>query len=322
MAGLYDGKPTAISQPPTIAITSSSNSNPITITTSTPLPAEFFLTDFAGNPALPVVHISNHLVNTQANGIFVATPTGASTFTIPVAGTGVGIASGAVQPLYLQSAYNVPQDGDSDTSASIASWAQATGDRTQWLATRTGQFKLARREIFQHTNIGTTPWAHWPGGGVTAGVPVQLVGDGGAWGTAIGSAVASPTGGPGNVVFAIDGVVTGDYVNVRLVTTLAIDVTNMLALYSSIAPFSAFIPAWPADYGQVAGASAIGPAVSGSAVPVPISCEGVATNSAPHSGTLWVQPVLYPLANGSPVLNLNGDALLYIDIWRSTGMAQ
>lgn len=322
MAGLYDGKPGAITFPATLTIATASFSNPIVITTTTPLPAEFFLTDFAGNPAQPLVHIYDQTSNTPANGIWVATPTGPNTFTIPAAGISL-TGGGTVQPLYLESAYSVPQDGDPDTSASIASWAQATGDRTQWLAAHAvGQFKLARREIFQLQAIGVASWSHWAAGAVTIGNPVQLTGDTAAWGTSFGSAISTPSAGPGNTVFAIDGVVVGDYVSVKLVTSVVVPALHAITLYSSILPFGSF-PAWPADYGRVPGASAVCDAAgTGNATNRNITCEGIVTNSSSRTGVVWVQPVLWPLTNDSPAVALEGEALLTIDIYRPTGMPQ
>jgi hypothetical protein len=316
MSSNYSGKTGSIVLPTSLNITSSSNTNPITITTSTPLPAAFF------TGAAPLVHISGHLTNTQANNIWIATPTGPSTFTIPVAGTGVGVATGTVQPIYLDNIYTLPSDGDADNAASVSAWGQATGDRTQWLASRVGQFKLARREIFQHTNIGVTPWAHWPAGGLTIGVIQQWVGDAAAWGTAFGSSVASPSAGPGNVVFAIDGVVAGDYVSVKLVSCFITPALHALALYGTIKP-SGFAPSWPTDFGQVTAASVVVDAAgTGNATANTFVCEGVVTNSASQSGAVWIEPVIYPLTNDSPSLQLVGDALLTIDIWRPTGMPQ
>lgn len=67
-------------------IASSTNTNPITITVSGTLPTSFV-------SGVGVV-IAGHLVNTAANGSWTATKTGASTFTIPTTGNGVGAATG------------------------------------------------------------------------------------------------------------------------------------------------------------------------------------------------------------------------------------
>ncbi len=307
----YSGKTGSIALPTSISISSSTNTNPITITTSSPLPPAFF------TGAAPLVHISGHGVNTQANNIWIATPTGPSTFTIPVAGTGVG-SGGIVQPVYLDNGYTLPSDGDADNAASVSAWGQATGDRTQWLAARVGQFKLARREIFQlqATPGSVTPWAIWAAGAVTAGNPVLLIGQTAAWGTAFGTAVTLPSAGPGNVFFAMNGVVAGDYLSVKLRATCEFTNLQAIALYATIKPETGFIPSWPSDYTRVTGASSQGSATQD------LLCEGIITNFANQSGVVWVTPVLYPLTTSSPVLQLQGEALLTIDIWRPTGMPQ
>lgn len=87
-----------------VAIASSTNANPIVITTSTP----------HGLASLDVVTVNGHLVNTNANGTFssagtpitVLSPTSLS---IPVAGNGVGGATGTVSaPQQVINAPNFP----------------------------------------------------------------------------------------------------------------------------------------------------------------------------------------------------------------------
>lgn len=68
-----------------VAITSSTNANPIVVTT----PAHGYTT---GDTA----EILGHTVNTSANGGWIVTVLTTTTFSIPVAGVGVGGATGAV----------------------------------------------------------------------------------------------------------------------------------------------------------------------------------------------------------------------------------
>ncbi len=83
----------AITRGNPVAIASSTNANPIVITTSAA----------HGYSTGAVVEISGHLVNTNANGSFTATVTGSTTFSIPAVGSGVGAASGQVVKLPLDS---------------------------------------------------------------------------------------------------------------------------------------------------------------------------------------------------------------------------
>jgi hypothetical protein len=305
-----DGIPGNVTAAPAINIASSTNANPIQITVSGSLPADF-LTGV-------LVHVSGHSANVAANGVWVATVTGASTFTIPVASIGVaGGATGIVQPLNLTPFYQVPSDGDLDNNASISTWAQTTGDRTQFLAKSTGQFKLAHKEIFEHPDITGASWAHIAAAGLTSGTIAQLVSDGGTWGTLVGAVIVSPNTGGVPPVFALEGVVFGDLVVVRLDTTLNLvgAGAGRIALYGAISvPGPA--PAWPGAYAQVTGAS-MG-CTGGATVPVSL-CGGIPIGT---SGNLYVQPVFYPQTTGSQSMNLSGDALFHVDIWRSTGMPQ
>ena len=320
----YTGKTGSVATEAALAVTNASNTNPITITVSGSLPPEFYQSGgLGGSPAAPLVDISGVLGNLAANGIFVATPTGPSTFTIAVSGTGAYTGGGSVQALYLKQLYTVPSDGDNDNAASITPWAEATGDRTQWLASRTGQFKLARREIFQLTDatFNAVDWAIWPAGGVTIKTPQQWTNIPSSWGTTFGLAVSTPSG-SGAPVFAIAGVAVGDYVSARLQASFnTITGETALALYGTVvAP--GVVPAWPGGYFHMAGSAMLVNVGGGPAVTAPVTSEGVLTGSAVVSGVAWVQPVFISLASTNPALALQGDALMTIDIWRPTGMPQ
>lgn len=82
-----DSRP--VSLPATVNIASTTNTNPIQVMTSTPHGL------FTDGP----VTIAAHLVNTNANGTWSVTVTSPTTFTIPAAGNGVGVATGTVQSL-------------------------------------------------------------------------------------------------------------------------------------------------------------------------------------------------------------------------------
>ena len=84
---------TAISRASPIAISSSTNANPIVVTTA----AAHGLSTGA------VIVISGHAVNTAANGAWTATSVTSTTFSIPVVGNGVGTASGQVVKMPIDS---------------------------------------------------------------------------------------------------------------------------------------------------------------------------------------------------------------------------
>lgn len=83
----------AITRGAPFSIASSTNANPIVVTTSAA----------HGYSTGAVVEISGHAVNTAANGSWTATVLTTTTFSIPVVGNGVGTASGQVVKLPLDS---------------------------------------------------------------------------------------------------------------------------------------------------------------------------------------------------------------------------
>jgi hypothetical protein len=72
-----------------VNITSSTNANPIAVTTSS----------VHGLTNGDVVEIEGHLVNTNANGVWTVTVTNTTVFTIPKQGNGAGTASGTVMEM-------------------------------------------------------------------------------------------------------------------------------------------------------------------------------------------------------------------------------
>src|SRR5437016_3655959 len=129
MPSNYSGKPGNVTTDGPIVITGTTGNgvSPVTVTVSGSLPADFF------TGAGPKVDITDVQGNTAANGQWTATPTGASTFTIPQTGNGTYAGGGLVQGLYLKSLYTVPSDGDPDNAASIFPSLGTLGDRTQFL---------------------------------------------------------------------------------------------------------------------------------------------------------------------------------------------
>jgi len=141
-----------------MVVTAASNTNPVVVTVSGALPADF-LTGV-------IVDITGVLGNTAANGQFAATVTGASTFSIPIPGTGAYVSGGSVQPLNMSPFFQIPSDGDLDNEASIDNWAKATGDRTQFLVSKIGAYKLVSHDVLANISDGgavppqiATPWA-------------------------------------------------------------------------------------------------------------------------------------------------------------------
>jgi hypothetical protein len=83
----------AITMGAPISIASSTNANPIVVTTA----AAHGLSTGA------VVAIAGHLVNTAANGAWTATVLTSTTFSIPAVGVGIGVATGSVVKMPIDS---------------------------------------------------------------------------------------------------------------------------------------------------------------------------------------------------------------------------
>ena len=100
-----------------ITITSSTNANPIVITT----PAH-------GYTSGDVVEIVNHLVNTNANGTWVVTVLNTTTFSIPWPGNGVGGATGMVQKMETDTNLNFTVNSTVSTNVFSAVAGLAPGE--------------------------------------------------------------------------------------------------------------------------------------------------------------------------------------------------
>src|ERR1700690_4358457 len=126
MPAQYNGQPSLILPLTPVLISSSTNANPIVVQTS----AAHNLSN--GD----YVDIQNHQTNTAANGINAVTVVDGTHFSIPVAGVGVGGATGTAQPLSVGATMQIPVDGDSRSAASVVVPMSVLADRTAFLAKR------------------------------------------------------------------------------------------------------------------------------------------------------------------------------------------
>jgi hypothetical protein len=255
---------------------------------------------------------------TNVNRQWVATVTGGSTFTIPVASSGTYTSGGTVQALKLAPSYTYPSDGDADNQASILAWAKATGDRTQFLAGGVGVAKLAGRLVYSQSDIGnTTTWASrsvttvantWYSMGVSAGTLIANTDQAGC----LSSAGGQPP-------IAIDGWYPAlDCGRISMCTDALASATPMrFGLWYAVGPTGGALPAFPAAYNQIAYTSA-----HVSASPESINLEGLVPHTS-AGGTLYLLPAFYSLAVATGVtIGLIGDTCLIVECWRTTGMFQ
>jgi hypothetical protein len=327
MSTLYSGKPGAITTEAVLSVTGASNTNPITITVSGSLPADFYLVGTGGTPAAPLVDITGVTGNTAANGVNVATPTGASTFTIPVSGVGGGAYAGGgiCQPLYLKSEFTVPSDGDGATEASIDSLVKAAGDRSQFLASRTGVAKLAGRVAYSFTDATGLETA-WAAASVTAVAstwyPLALI-----LGRVLNVTGISEFGclsavsvQPPFRISGLAGVHDAVHVSLQTDSTAPGGATPVRfgLFYAVVAPGAA-APAF-ATYNPVAGCSRYTLGTGGAGI-APVTLEGWIPNGPP--GDLLIQPAVFSLAvTGAVTWALAGDSVFTVEVWRQTDMPQ
>lgn len=250
----YDGVPSAIGVESNMAVTGATNTSPtITITVSGSLPAEW--ANVTG--AKPRAKIINVLGNTAANGEWDCTPTGASTFTIPVAGNGAYTSGGTVAPRNMTPLYTYPSDGDADNQASILAWAKATGDRSQYLNAQIGYARLVQAPILaSFTDTGTSPPTPW----------------------AINSSQANSyqpmtTPAPGPLGWSISYIKSGDILDFYIETTLEV---NNSAASALTCPVSLAVGYGP--YGS-------------SASTVLVTLSGAKFGTTPGSGVAFRMPV-------------------------------
>jgi len=123
----------------TFSISSSTNTAPIQITTTTP----HDLTE--GDRVL----VTGHATNTAANGLWAVHVVDASNVQLyqtyggtASTGNGIGGASGTIRGIGLLPTYALPSDGDDITAASVNVGLEDHGDRTQYIVGQLGTAKI------------------------------------------------------------------------------------------------------------------------------------------------------------------------------------
>ena len=312
MSTSYKGLPANISGnlPAAVSISSSTNTNPISVFTTTP----------HGLSDGDYVDIQLHQVNVSANGINKVTVAGPSAFTIPVAGVGTGVSTGTVQPLPLGPSGPIPSDGDDEDAASVNVQLERLADQTAYLGLGTGAWKLAQHSRAYFSDLTGASWAHSVAT-LTAGTAAKFADDGEPWVVLTGpSAIVSPGTAGSDTVFAVSGLTAGDLVVARLECSIAVTAGNpiRLALYAGFTDPGVGV-VFPGGYHHMNGASKYIDDMGINHI-TGVSVEGTL---APVTGSIvYVQPVIYPLASGAQVVTLEGDAVWTIDVWRPTGMVQ
>lgn len=147
---------------PGVAITSSTNATPIVVTAT----AHGFSTG-------DTVQIEGHHTNTNANGLWVVTVTGANTFSLNGSiGNGVGGATGYAVDYSINPLITIPDDGDLAVASSINPAFEGIFNNVPFLYARTGKYRL--QNSWYGAQAAGSPQS-------TFGSSVNLPGSPGSW---------------------------------------------------------------------------------------------------------------------------------------------
>jgi hypothetical protein len=150
------------------AISFSSNTSPIQMTTATP----------HGLTTGDTVSVDEHQVNVSANGTWPVSVLNSTSFNlIGSTGVAVGANTGNVQSLALGPTFAIPSDGvDNEAAASVNVPFEALADRTACLATMTGAYKTSNYQEISNTDPTFAQWDLFPVGTMTLNAYNDLTG--------------------------------------------------------------------------------------------------------------------------------------------------
>jgi hypothetical protein len=283
------GNPGTASQ---LSISSSTNTNPIQITTSAP----------HGLVTGDGVHVAQHATNTNADGQWTATVINNSIFSIPVAGNGVGGATGTVQPLTWGTTYNLMADGTDNLDASHLNIpGAALGDRTALLAQLQGKYKMVNsvvsasgsatsfNTLFTFSSVSSSAWT-------PATSPCSII--------------------LGQSPFAGLDIISNDLIEFTAVGTVASNTGTNLGL-SVFASTLTPIGSAPAGFNQILGSAVY----FGSTAQLPFSTYAligpVANNGNTNGGLLSIQIEALDIGgSGTHGCLLSGQLTLAARVWR------
>lgn len=249
MAGTsYNGLPANIAAPAAVNISSSTNASPIVVQTSAS----------HGMKSGDVCDISNHLGNLNANGIWTITFVDATHFSLNGStGSGVGTASGAVQPLTFTGNVSLnPVNGDPYDASTYIPGMSCLADRTAYLATKLGAWKtVSVTQLIVDSDV--TPYVSWasnPASAVSTWTPIA-------------------TGAPGGYPLFVPGAVSGDIFVCEFNGT-CIPGANASLTFQKLGIMSGFSPSGSLPtYQKVAGSGIVLPAGAGAGNNTPFSLE-------------------------------------------------
>lgn len=294
MPSPYLGISANVAFPAAGTITAVANTNPMIVTVSGTLPAQMTAVATAEPGSTFPVDVEGVQGCTAANGLWQATVTGPSSFSIPAAGNAPYATGGTVEYIFPQS-FNTPTGGDNRSSASVNVPSNALGDRTLDLYTKTGAYRLVEIVTFQASEDNNTLWAQQ---------------------TSVTNAWTLPTVSP---AWEVPGILTNDVVDASLTCTgLAGTVGGAtLALFSIL--FTVEPPGVaPTGYSKF-GASNQGVTPSATAI-FPMQLRSNQTIFG--SGNLFFSPGFFAIGSSGTSFSLQGDFTFTAYVWRPTGVPQ
>lgn len=288
----YNGASGNVGIPAAVNIASSTNANPIVVTTAT---AHGMLNN-------DYVDVSLHQVNTNANGIWPITYVSPTSFSIPATGNGVGGATGTAQPVTMTSNVGLnPANGDALNASTWIPGMACPQDRTAFLAKNLGAYKVVGTTLFNINNDTGTTWC--------SGVPTAT----GTWSILMSGVSGYP--------ILIPALASGDFITVQWMGTVipgtASGVTRQKMAISYASSVPGVVPA------NIAFQKIFGTGVDfniGSNINTPFSLSGVQTFGG---GNVYVALSGFQLGSvASGGFTLIGDTNCIITQYRATGWPQ
>lgn len=136
--------------------------NPLSISSSTnATPIEITFGGAHGYATGDTVAIEGHLVNTSANGLWVATVTSATKITLNGSvGVGVGGATGYAVDYAINPLWTLPSGGDPRNASSVSSPLEAAANLAPFMYKRVGQYSLYNIGRIAHVDtIDSSAWS-------------------------------------------------------------------------------------------------------------------------------------------------------------------
>lgn len=250
-----------------------------------------------------LVSIDAHEVNVSANGTWFATVLTGNTYSIPVAGVGVGGATGVSQSLALGATFAIPSDGDAIAAASVNVAIEALADRTAFLAGGLGQFKLAQITGAQLSADTLSTWDHFAVGSMVDG----------AWNALAGGTLLIPS--PDAKIHEFDFV--------EVIVDLSCSIIQSASHSAQMSLFATVTPPGGADsYGQIPATQRLVTTLP-NADPTMNSVHFYGGFVAPRAGSLTVTVSGWPTNNATmSQWALVGAWVLNVKVYRNTAMPQ